>query len=149
MYAELFSGIDEDPGTHLKTTFSERYDEMVVLKDIPFHTVCEHHLLPFIGRAHVAYMPNGKVVGVSKLARVIETLSNRPQVQERLTTQIADLLMDRLSPKGVAVVLIAEHTCMTIRGVRKPGSKMITSALRGTFKTNLATRTEVMSFFRE
>ena len=148
MYAELFSGVHEDAGQHLATFFSERYDEMVVLRDIPFHSMCEHHLLPFIGKAHVAYMPDGKVVGVSKLARVIETLSNRPQVQERLTTQIADLLMERLDPKGVAVVLVAEHTCMTIRGVKKPGSKMITSALRGIFKTNLATRTEVMSFFR-
>lgn len=148
MYAELFSGVREDPGRHLETFFTERYDEMVVVRDIPFHSICEHHFLPFIGKAHLAYMPDGKVVGVSKLARVVETFSNRPQVQERLTTQIADLIMEKIKPKGVAVVLMAEHTCMTIRGVKKPGSRMITSALRGIFKTNLATRTEVMSFFK-
>jgi len=149
MFAELFAGVHDDPGRHLETFFSERYDEMVVVRDIPFHSMCEHHLMPFIGKAHVAYMPVGKVVGVSKLARVVDTFSNRPQVQERLTTQIADLLMTKLNPRGVAVVLVAEHTCMTIRGVKKPGSRMITSALRGIFKTNLATRTEVMSFFRD
>lgn len=149
MFAELFSGVHDDPGRHLDAFFTERYDEMVMLRDIPFSSMCEHHLMPFIGKAHIAYMPDGKVVGVSKLARVIETLSNRPQVQERLTTQIADLLMEKLNPKGVVVVLFAEHTCMTIRGVKKPGSKMITSALRGIFKSNLATRTEVMSFFKE
>jgi GTP cyclohydrolase I len=148
MYAELFSGVREDPGKHLETFFTERYDEMVIVRDISFHSVCEHHFMPFIGTAHVAYMPDGRVVGVSKLARVIETFSHRPQVQERLTTQIADLIMSKLQPKGVAVVLMAEHTCMTIRGVKKPGSRMITSALRGIFKTNLATRNEFMSFFQ-
>jgi len=148
MYAELFSGVREDPGKHLETFFTERYDEMVIVRDISFHSVCEHHFMPFIGTAHVAYMPDGRVVGVSKLARVIETFSHRPQVQERLTTQIADLIMSKLQPKGVAVVLMAEHTCMTIRGVKKPGSRMITSALRGIFKTNLATRSEFMSFFQ-
>jgi len=148
LFAELFAGLKEDPGAHLDTFFSERYDEMVVLRDVPFHSVCEHHLMPFTGKAHIAYMPDGKVVGVSKLARVIETLSHRPQVQERLTTQVADLIMEKLKPKGVAVVLVAEHTCMTIRGVKKPEAKLITSALRGIFKTNLATRTEVMSFFQ-
>ncbi len=145
MYAELFSGLHDDPARHLKAFFTERYDEMVVLRDIPFHSICEHHLMPFTGLAHIAYMPDGRVVGISKLARVVETFSHRPQVQERLTTQIAELLMKHLEPKGVAVVLEAQHTCMTIRGARKPGSMMITSALRGIFKTNLATRTEVMS----
>ncbi len=145
MYAELFSGLHDDPTRHVRTFFTERYDEMVVLRDIPFHSICEHHLMPFTGQAHIAYMPDGRVVGISKLARVVETFSHRPQVQERLTTQIAELLMTQLEPKGVAVVLEAQHTCMTIRGARKPGSMMITSALRGIFKTNLATRTEVMS----
>jgi len=148
MYGELFSGLHDDPGRHLDAFFTEEYDEMVVLRDIPFHSMCEHHLMPFTGRAHVAYMPRGRVVGLSKLARVGEAFAARPQLQERLTTQIADLLMDRLNPKGVAVVLEAEHTCMTIRGVKKPGSTMVTSALRGLFKSNLATRTEVLSFFR-
>lgn len=148
MYGELFSGLHDDPGRHLDAFFTEEYDEMVVLRDIPFHSMCEHHLMPFTGRAHVAYMPRGRVVGLSKLARVVEAFASRPQLQERLTTQIADLLMDKLNPKGVAVVLEAEHTCMTIRGVKKPGSTMVTSALRGLFKSNLATRTEVLSFFR-
>lgn len=145
MYAEMFAGLTEDPGVHLKTVFTETYDEMVVLRDISFHSMCEHHLLPFVGYAHVAYMPSGSVVGLSKLARIVEVISRRPQVQERMTTQIADVLMERLQPKGVAVVMEASHTCMTVRGIRKPGSQMITSALRGIFKTNLATRTEVMS----
>jgi len=149
MYAELCSGIHEDASKHLKTFFTERYDEIVVLRDIPFHSICEHHLMPFIGRAHIAYLPSGRVVGVSKLARVVETLSNQLQVQERLTTQIADMLMKHLRPKGVAVVMIAQHTCMTIRGVKKPGSQMITSALRGIFKTNLASRTEILSLLKE
>ncbi len=144
MYAELFSGMNEDAGRHLKVHFDERYDEMVILRDIPFHSVCEHHLLPFMGRAHVAYLPDGKVVGVSKLARVVDTFAHRPQVQERLTCQIADALMDQLGARGVGVILEATHTCMTIRGVRKPGSEMVTSVMRGLFKTNLATRTEAM-----
>ncbi len=148
MYEELFDGLNKDAAVHLETFFTERYDEMVVLRDIPFHSMCEHHLMPFRDKAQIAYLPDGTVVGLSKLARVVETLSNRPQIQERLTTQIADLLMDKLAPKGVAVLLEAEHTCMTIRGVKTPGAKMITSAVQGHFKTNLATRTEVMSLFR-
>ena len=145
MYAELFSGMGEDPAGHLVTHFTERYDEMVVLKDIPFYSMCEHHLLPFMGKAHVAYLPCGKVVGISKLARVVETCARRPQVQERLTSQIADLLMDKLDARGSAVVIEATHTCMTIRGVRKPGALMVTSAMRGLFKSNLATRNEAIT----
>ena len=145
MYAELFKGLAEDPARHLEVHFSERYDEMVVLRDIPFHSMCEHHLLPFMGKAHIAYLPKGKVVGISKLARVVEICARRPQVQERLTSQIADLLMTKLQAKGSAVIIEANHTCMTIRGVRKPGSVMVTSAMRGLFKTNLATRTEAIN----
>jgi GTP cyclohydrolase I len=145
MYAELFSGMYEDPARHLAVGFSEKYDEMVILRDIPFYSMCEHHLLPFMGHAHVAYLPKGKVCGVSKLARVIETIARRPQVQERLTSQIADVLMERLDAQGVGVIIEATHTCMTIRGVRKPGAVMVTSAVRGLFKTNLATRTEAIN----
>lgn len=145
MYAELFSGLDEDPAAHLEVHFNEQYDEMVVLRDIPFYSMCEHHLLPFMGKAHVAYLPDGKVVGLSKLARVVEAFARRPQLQERLTTQIADLLMDKLQAKGAAVIIEANHTCMTIRGVKKPGSVMVTSAMRGSFRKNLATRTEAMN----
>ena len=144
MYAELFSGLFEDPARYLDVYFSERYDEMVVLRDIPFHSICEHHLLPFMGKAHVAYLPRGKVVGISKLARVVEACARRPQVQERLTGQIADLLMDKLDARGVGVIIEANHTCMTIRGVRKPGAVMVTSAMRGLFKSNLATRNEAI-----
>lgn len=145
MYGELFGGLTDDPARHLDVAFSEQYDEMVVLRGIPFHSMCEHHLLPFMGLAHVAYLPDGKVAGVSKLARVVESFALRPQVQERLTTQIADLMMERLDARGVGVILEAHHTCMTIRGVRKPGSVMVTSAMRGLFKTNLATRTEAIN----
>ena len=145
MYAELFSGMFEDPGKHLDIGFTERYDEMVILRDVQFHSMCEHHLLPFMGRAHVAYLPKGKVIGVSKLARVVESCARRPQLQERLTSQIADLIMDKLSAKGVGVILEATHTCMTLRGVKKPGSIMVTSAMRGLFKSNLATRTEAIN----
>jgi len=145
MYAELFEGMFEDPAIHLQTAFTEGYDEMVVLRDIPFYSMCEHHLLPFMGKAHLAYLPKGKVVGVSKLARVVEVCARRPQVQERLTCQIADLIMDKLQALGVGVILEATHTCMTIRGVRKPGSVMVTSAMRGLFKSNLATRTEAIN----
>jgi len=145
MYAELLSGLHEQPASHLKVVFTERYDEMVVLRDIPCNSMCEHHLLPFIGRAHVAYLPRGKVIGVSKLARVVDSLARRPQVQERLTSQIADLLMEELDAHGVGVVIEANHTCMTVRGVRKPGSIMVTSAMRGLFKKNLATRTEAIN----
>jgi GTP cyclohydrolase IA len=144
-YAELMAGLREDPRLHLRTVFQERYDEVVLLRDIQFHSLCEHHLLPFTGKAHVAYLPNGKVVGLSKLARLVEGFARRPQVQERLTTQIADALMEELSPAGAACVIEATHTCMTIRGAQKPGSMMVTSALRGVFKDNASTRSELMS----
>jgi GTP cyclohydrolase I len=149
MYAELFGGMNEDAGRYLKVHFDEQYDEMVILRDIPFYSVCEHHLLPFIGRAHVAYLPDGKVVGISKLARVVDTFAHRPQVQERLTCQIADALMDQLGARGVGVIIEATHTCMTIRGVRKPGAEMVTSVMRGLFKSNLATRTEAMKLLTD
>ena len=145
MYAELFSGLPQNPARHLAVHFTEQYDEMVILRDISFHSMCEHHLLPFMGRAHLAYLPRGKVVGVSKLARVVEEIARRPQVQERLTSQIADILMDKLDARGVGVVIEAEHTCMTIRGIRKPGAMMVTSAMRGLFKSNVATRNEAIN----
>lgn len=145
MYAELFSGLHEDPRDHLGKSFTEKYDEIVLVRDISFSSMCEHHLLPFIGTAHVGYLPNGKVVGLSKLARVVESVARRPQVQERMTEQIADLLVSELDARGVAVVIEATHTCMTTRGVRKPGSVCITSAMRGAFKSNLSSRAEVMS----
>jgi GTP cyclohydrolase I len=144
MYAELFSGLHADPKLHLKKFFTERYDEVVLVRDISFHSVCEHHLLPFLGRAHIGYVPDGKVIGLSKLARVVEVVSRRPQVQERMTEQIANLLETELGAKGVAVVVEAEHTCMTIRGVRKPGSLCITSAMKGIFRSNLSSRSEIM-----
>ncbi len=145
MYAELFSGLREDPARHLQTAFTEDYDEMVVLKDIPFNSICEHHLMPFEGTAHVAYLPDGKIAGLSKLARVVDDFARRPQVQERLTNQIADLLAEHLAAKGVAVLMAATHTCMTCRGVRKAGSIMVTSALRGLCKSDARTRSEVIT----
>jgi GTP cyclohydrolase I len=145
MYAELFAGLTLEPGRHLKKVFAEQFDELVLVRDISFNSMCEHHLLPFIGMAHVGYLPRGKVVGLSKLARVVEEISHRPQVQERMTHQVADLLQQELDPKGVIVVLEASHSCMTIRGIRKPGSLTITSAVRGLFKTNTSSRAEVMS----
>lgn len=144
MYEELFSGMSESSSEVLDTVFHEDYDEVVLLKDIEFSSVCEHHLMPFTGKAHVAYLPDGKIVGLSKLARAVEHFAKRPQVQERLTAQIADLISKTLEPKGVAVVLEATHTCMTMRGVKKPGSVMTTSAMRGLIRENLATRTEVL-----
>ena len=144
-YAELMAGLWIEPKEHLKTVFHERYDEVVLLRDIEFHSLCEHHLLPFTGRAHVAYLPDGKVVGLSKLARLVEGFARRPQVQERMTTQIADAVMEELSPIGVACVVEGVHTCMTIRGARKPGSVMVTSALRGIFKENPSSRAEILS----
>jgi GTP cyclohydrolase I len=144
-YGELMAGLRQDPRRHLKTVFHERYDEVVLLRDIEFHSLCEHHLLPFMGRAHVAYLPDGKVVGLSKLARLVEGYARRPQVQERLTTQIADALMAELQPIGAACVIEAVHTCMTIRGAKKHGSTMVTSALRGIFKENPASRAEILS----
>ena len=148
-YGELMAGLQDEPRRHLKTVFNERYDEVVLLRDIEFHSMCEHHLLPFTGRAHVAYLPGGKVVGLSKLARLVEGYARRPQVQERLTTQIADALMEELEPTGAACVIEAVHTCMTIRGAKKHGSVMVTSALRGVFKENAASRAEILSLMHE
>lgn len=145
MYAEVFSGLHLDPSRHLKKVFQEQYDEMVLVRDIAFNSTCEHHLLPFLGVAHVGYIPRGKVVGLSKLARVVEEVSRRPQVQERMTHQIADMMSTELDPKGVIVVIEAEHTCMSIRGIRKPGSLTVTSAVRGLFKDNEPSRAEAMS----
>ncbi|MFH0945221.1 MAG: GTP cyclohydrolase I FolE [Planctomycetota bacterium] len=145
MYQELFSGLKTDPASYLDKVFDEDHHELVLVKDIPFDSFCEHHLMPFTGSAHVAYIPNGKVVGLSKIARVVEGFARRPQVQERLTSQIADLFMERLRPKGVAVVLEATHTCMTVRGIKKPGALMVTSALRGVFHQSGPSRNEVMS----
>lgn len=144
-YGELMAGLHDDPKRHLKTVFTENYDEVVLLRNIEFHSLCEHHLLPFTGRAHVAYLPQGKVVGLSKLARLVEGYARRPQVQERLTTQIADALMEELSPQGAACVIEATHTCMTIRGAKKHGSTMVTSAVRGTFKSDARSRAELMT----
>lgn len=148
MYAELLGGMYEDPKRHLRSVFSEKYDEIVLLRDVPFYSVCEHHILPFIGQAHVAYLPTGKVLGVSKLARLVDCFAHRLQTQERLTGQIADYLMENLKPMGVAVVLHASHSCMTIRGIKKPGSLMVTSALRGLFKKDARSRSEVLSLMR-
>jgi GTP cyclohydrolase IA len=145
MYRELFSGLHTDPRIHLQKFFTEKYDEMVLVKDIAFNSMCEHHMLPFIGKAHIGYVPNGKVVGLSKLARVVEEISHRPQVQERMTEQIANLLTEELQVKGVAVVIEASHSCMSIRGVRKPDSVCVTSAMKGLFRSNLSSRSEVMN----
>jgi GTP cyclohydrolase I len=145
MYAEVFAGLHTDPAALLEVTYDEAHHEMVILRDIQFTSMCEHHLVPFYGVAHVGYIPRGRIVGISKLARAVEVLARRPQVQERLTSQIADLLMERLRPLGVAVVLLAEHQCMIMRGVRKPGSKVITSANRGIFRERQATRLEFLS----
>jgi GTP cyclohydrolase IA len=144
MYAEMFAGLKTDPGRHLSKVFTEKYDEIVLVRDISFCSMCEHHLLPFTGTAHIAYLPQGKVVGLSKLGRLVEEVARRPQVQERMTETIADLMEQRLSPRGVAVVLQATHSCMTIRGVRKPGSLCLTSAMRGAFRDDPASRAEVL-----
>jgi GTP cyclohydrolase I len=145
MYAEVFQGLHQDPRLHLQKLFTQKYDEMVLIKDIGFESFCEHHLLPFIGKAHVAYLPNGKVIGLSEIPRVIDVLAKRPQMQERLTEELADLLMKELDASGVAVVIEASHSCMTIRGVHKPNSSFVTSAMRGAFKEKLATRSEVLA----
>ncbi len=145
MYAEIFGGLHLEPGRHLQKVFEEQYDEMVLVRDISFHSMCEHHLLPFIGVAHVGYIPRGKVTGLSKLARVVDEVSRRPQVQERMTHTIADLIDSVLQAKGVIVVVEAEHTCMTIRGVKKPGALTVTSAVRGLLKNNLGSRAEAMA----
>jgi GTP cyclohydrolase I len=145
MYAELFRGLHENPRAHLKKFFTQQYDEVVLVRDISFNSMCEHHMLPFIGVAHIAYIPNGRVIGLSKLARVVEVVSKRPQVQERMTEDIANLLVEELDAKGVAVVVEASHSCMTIRGIRKPGSVCVTSAMKGVFRSNLSSRSEVMT----
>ncbi|QKF08033.1 GTP cyclohydrolase I FolE [Berryella wangjianweii] len=146
MYAEVCAGLTEDPHQHFETLFDEHHQEMVLVRDIPFYSMCEHHLAPFFGKAHVAYIPSadGKICGLSKLARLVEVFAKRPQVQERLTSQIADTLVRELQPQGVIVVIEAEHMCMSMRGVKKPGSQTTTSSVRGTFKTHQATRNEAM-----
>ncbi|MFO1065673.1 MAG: GTP cyclohydrolase I FolE [Pirellulales bacterium] len=144
MYTEMFSGLKRDPRIHLQKVFTEKYDEVVLIRDIDFCSMCEHHLLPFTGKAHVGYLPNGKVVGLSKLARVVEEVARRPQVQERMTEVIADLLESELGARGVAVVLEASHSCMTIRGIRKPGSLCMTSAMRGIFRDESSSRAEIL-----
>lgn len=149
MYSELFAGLRTDPAKHLKRVFQENYDEVVLLRDIDFYSLCEHHLLPFHGRAHVAYLPNGRVVGLSKLARTVEAFARRPQVQERMTCQIADALMEHLEPRGAAVVIEAEHLCMKMRGVQKPNGVMVTSALRGVFKERPSARAEVLALIND
>ncbi|SRR6056297_43334 len=144
MYAEMFAGLKHDAGRHLSKVFTEKYDEIVLVRDISFCSMCEHHLLPFTGTAHIAYLPSGRVVGLSKLARVVEEVARRPQVQERMTETIADLIEQRLEARGVAVVCEATHSCMTMRGVRKPGSLCITSSMRGTFRDDPSSRAEVL-----
>jgi len=144
MYAEMFGGLHVDPRVHVRKFFTEKYDEVVLVRDISFCSMCEHHLLPFMGQAHIGYLPAGRVVGLSKLARVVEAVSRRPQVQERMTEEIADLLVEELQAKGVAVVIEATHSCMTIRGVRKPGSLCVTSAMKGIFRSHLSSRSEIM-----
>jgi len=148
MYAELFEGLRIDPKAALAVSFEESHEEMVILKDIPFYSICEHHFMPFHGIAAIGYIPDGRVVGVSKLARVVEGFARRPQLQERLTGQVADSIMEALQPDGVAVVIEAEHLCMTQRGVRKPGSRMVTSATRGRFRKRAVTRAEFLSLVR-
>ncbi len=150
MYAELFSGLDADPKAELTVSFEVGHQEMVVLKDIPFYSMCEHHLLPFYGVAHIGYIPgaDGRVVGISKLARVVEIFARRPQLQERMTQQIADTIFEALQPDGVAVVIQAEHLCMVMRGIKKPGTNVITSAMRGTFRSKAITRSEFLSLIQ-
>ena len=145
MYAEVFSGLFEDPRVHLKKFFTESYSDVVLVRDISFNSFCEHHLCPFGGKAHIGYVPSGRVIGLSKLARVVEIVARRPQVQERMTETVANLLEEELGAKGVAVVIEATHTCMTIRGVRKPGSLCVTSAMKGLFRQNASSRAEIMS----
>jgi GTP cyclohydrolase I len=149
MYAEIFGGLREDPAALLAGGFDEEHEEMVVLRDIRLQSICEHHLLPFIGTAHVGYIPRGRVVGIDKLARAVDILARRPQVQERLTKQIADLINDALKPRGVAVVVAAEHLCMSMRGLRTPGSRVVTSANRGAFRTSEATRLEFFALLAD
>ena len=150
MYEELFSGLHDDPARHLEVTFAAEHDEMVMVRDIPFASLCEHHLVPFIGRAHVAYIPadDGRITGLSKLARLVDGYARRLQVQERMTSQIADAIASVLSPRGVLVVIEAEHLCISMRGVKKPGTTTITSSVRGLFRSDVATRAEAMQFIR-
>ncbi len=150
MYAELFSGLERDPSAELSASFDEGHQEMIIARDIPFYSMCEHHLLPFFGVAHVGYIPGraGKVIGISKLARVVDVVARRPQLQERMTRQIVDAIFDALDPDGAAVVIQAQHLCMVMRGVQKPGTTIVTSAVRGTFRTKGATRAEFMSLIR-
>ena len=150
MYEELFSGLHDDPARHLKVTFAAEHDEMVMVRDIPFASLCEHHLVPFLGKAHVAYIPaeDGRITGLSKLARLVDGYARRLQVQERMTTQIADAIAEVLSPRGVLVVIEAEHLCMSMRGVKKPGTVTVTSSVRGLFRSDVATRAEAMQFIR-
>jgi len=145
MYAELFGGLAIDPYEFLRVGFDERHEEMVILKDIPFYSLCEHHLLPFFGRVHVGYVPNGRVAGLSKLARVVDAFARRPQLQERLTSQVADCILEALKPDGVAVVMEAEHLCLSFRGVKKPGTRVVTSAMRGQFRRSALSRSEFLS----
>ena len=150
MYEEIFSGMNSEPKDYLDVSFTEYHDELVMVKDIPMYSMCEHHFLPFYGMAHVAYIPKGgKVVGISKLARVVESYARRPQLQERLTSQIADCIFDTLKPMGVGVVIQAEHMCMTMRGVKKPGAQTITSAVRGIFETRPETRAELFALIQK
>ena len=149
MYEEIFAGLTEDPKQHIKLFNEQSNDEMVIVKDIPFYSMCEHHLLPFFGKAHIGYIPSdNKIIGLSKLARIVDNFAKKPQVQERLTSDIADFLNDNLQPKGVAVIMEAEHMCMTMRGARAAGSKTQTSALRGIMRTDAKTRAEVLSLLK-
>lgn len=150
MYAEVCGGLHEDPDEHLQVTFEAGHDEMVMVRDIPLYSLCEHHLIPFVGKSHVAYIPgeDGRITGLSKLARLVDAFAKRPQVQERLTAQIADEIVSSLQPRGVLVVIEAEHLCMSMRGVRKAGASTVTSAVRGLFRENVATRAEAMDFIR-
>ncbi len=150
MYEEIFAGIGEDPGQHFCVTFNEEHQEMVLVRDIPLYSVCEHHLVPFMGRAHVAYIPGkeGRICGLSKLARVVDVFAKRPQVQERMTSQIADTIVEHLHPQGVMVVIEAEHLCMSMRGVKKPGAFTVTSAVRGIFERSSKTRAEAMALIK-
>ncbi len=150
MFEEIFSGLETSPEDLLKPIEGESHDEMVMLKDIPFYSVCEHHLLPFFGRAHIAYVPGkGKIVGIGELAKALEVLAKRPMVQERLTTQLADMIMENLKPKGAMVIMDAEHLCLSMRGIKKPGAKTVTSAVRGIFRTKSSTREEMLELLKK
>lgn len=150
MYQEIFAGLKDNPDKIIKPIKDEKHDEMVIIKDIPFHSMCEHHLLPFIGKAHIAYIPaNGRIVGISTLAKALEILASRPQIQERLTSQFVDSIMKNLTPKGAMVIIESEHLCMSMRGVKKPNSITVTSAVRGVFRTNASTRSEMLSLIKK